>query len=90
MVSLPFAAHSPVAETTTLAQLSPGTSAVIASVDVPGDIGERLMEMGMTPGATVTLVRRGFWGDPLQIVLRGYMLTLRRAQAQQIRVTVRS
>jgi Fe2+ transport system protein FeoA len=85
MVSLPIEAFCPV-ETVSLAELSPGSSAVIASVDAPGEIGERLMEMGMTRGATVTVVRRGIWGDPLQVMLRGYMLTLRRAQALQIRV----
>ena len=69
-----------------LASLAAGRSAVICAVDVPGDIGERLLEMGMTAGTTITLVRRGLWGDPLQIRIRGYMLTLRRAQAQLVHV----
>jgi ferrous iron transport protein A len=74
------------ANPTTLASLSPGQSAVISAVDVPGEPGERLLEMGMTRGTFITLVRRGLWGDPLQIRVRGYMLTLRRAQAQLVHV----
>ncbi len=69
-----------------LASLEPGQSAVISAVDVPGEIGERLLEMGMTAGTSITLVRRGLWGDPLQVRIRGYMLTLRRAQAQLVHV----
>ncbi|MBC7794908.1 MAG: ferrous iron transport protein A [Clostridia bacterium] len=70
-----------------LAELEPGETATVVAVDVPGEIGERLMEMGLTPGTQVTFVRRGLWGDPIQIRLRGFMLTLRRAQAREIRVT---
>ena len=69
-----------------LAALAPGQSAVINAVDVPGEIGERLLEMGMTAGTSITLVRRGLWGDPMQVRIRGYMLTLRRAQAESVHV----
>jgi ferrous iron transport protein A len=71
-----------------LATLKPGESAIVAAVDVAGEVGERLMEMGVTPGTSVTLVRRGLWGDPLQVRVRGFMLTLRRAQAREIQVTL--
>ena len=85
MTSLPAAA-APDAVESTLAALAPGATASIIAVDVPGEVGERLMEMGMTRGTEVTMVRRGFLGDPLQVNLRGYMLTLRKAQARLIRV----
>lgn len=85
MTSLPSAA-SPDAAESTLAALRPGSTASVIAVDVPGEVGERLMEMGMTRGTRVTLVRKGFLGDPLQVNLRGYMLTLRKAQARLIRV----
>jgi Fe2+ transport system protein FeoA len=70
-----------------LAELKAGETATVVAVDVPGEVGERLMEMGVTPGTQVTFVRRGLWGDPIQIRVRGFMLTLRRAQAREIQVT---
>lgn len=86
MSSIPLAAAAvPVAETN-LASVKAGAAASIVAVDVPGEVGERLMEMGMTRGTRITVVRRGFLGDPVQVNLRGYMLTLRKAQARQIRV----
>ncbi|MEZ0312413.1 MAG: ferrous iron transport protein A [Myxococcota bacterium] len=85
MTPFPLSAAPDAAEST-LAALEPGASASVIAVDVPGEVGERLMEMGMTRGTRVTVVRRGFLGDPLQVNLRGYMLTLRKAQARLIRV----
>lgn len=71
-----------------LSVLKPGMTATVTRVDVAGDVGERLMEMGLTPGTQITFVRRGLWGDPIQVRVRGFMLTLRRAQAREIRVVV--
>lgn len=59
---------------------------MVVEVVVEGAIGERLLEMGMTPGATVEVVRRAPFGDPLQIRLRGYLLALHRAEARAVRV----
>lgn len=70
-----------------LAQLKRGASAQVVAVHESGPLGERLMEMGLTPGTWVRLVRCGMWGDPMQLELRGYMLSLRRAQARNIDVT---
>ena len=71
-----------------LDELPQGRAAVIESVLATGWIGERLLEMGMTPGAVVEVVRRAPFGDPLQVRLRGYLLALRRAQAALVRVRV--
>jgi Fe2+ transport system protein FeoA len=71
---------------TTLDELGAGELVVIDAVTAPGEVGERLLEMGMTPGATVEVVRRAPFGDPLQIRLRGYLLALRRAQARAVQV----
>ena len=68
----------------TLADLPIGVEALVANVRETGILGERLLEMGLTPGTPVTVVRRGIWADPVQINLRGYMLSLRRAQADMI------
>ena len=86
MSTLALQLDSVVTTVASLASLSPGQSGVVSAVDVPGELGERLLEMGVTRGARVTLVRRGFWGDPLQVRIRGYMLTMRREQARLINV----
>ena len=60
--------------------------AVIVSVLEPGRIGERLMEMGLVAGTAIRIIRRGMFGDPLQLLVRGSMLSLRGAQARRIQV----
>ncbi len=70
-----------------LSQLKSGESATIQSVenDTP-DVGQ-LLEMGLTPGTRVRLVKFAPLGDPLEVEVRGYHLSLRCAEAQSIRVT---
>lgn len=68
----------------TLADVPLHVAATVVAVHEPGATGERLLEMGLTPGTRVTVVRRGLFGDPLQVSVRGYMLSLRRAQARAI------
>jgi ferrous iron transport protein A len=48
----------------------------------------RLREMGLLPGTPVTLVRTAPMGDPLEIKIRGYHLSLRKSEAEQILVEV--
>lgn len=69
-----------------LADLPVNFRARVRHVREDGALGERLLEMGLTPGTPIRVIRRGFWGGPLQVELRGYMLTLRAAQAQEIDV----
>lgn len=64
-----------------LAQLSVGASAVIKSYPVAGPAFTRLREMGLLPGTRVTLVRVAPMGDPLEIQVRGYRLSLRKSEA---------
>lgn len=51
-----------------------------------GSVRVRLMELGIVPGTEVQLVRRAPLGDPMQISLRGYQLSLRRGEADLIEV----
>jgi Fe2+ transport system protein FeoA len=53
-------------------------------VEGQGPIRRRLLEMGVTPGCQLRLVRFAPLGDPLEIVVRGYHLSLRRNEAQTI------
>lgn len=71
---------------TTLDTLEIGTGAAVVGVGGPGDIAVRLLEMGFVPGTRVELVKRAPLGDPLELRLRGYHLSLRRAEAAHVRV----
>jgi ferrous iron transport protein A len=48
----------------------------------------RLLEMGLTPGALVRVVGRAPLGDPLELEVRGYRLSLRRAEAARVAIAV--
>ncbi len=71
-----------------LSSLTPGTKGVVAKIDVPADQRGRLMEMGMLVGTPVELVRFAPLGDPVEIKLRGYNLSLRKHEADLVFVTV--
>ena len=68
----------------TLDQLAIGDRAVVQRVDCAPRVGCRLMEMGLLPGTRIELVRRAPFGDPLEIRLRGYLLSLRRSEASGV------
>lgn len=74
----------------TLDHLENGESAQVTQVLVQGKIKRRLVEMGITPGTLVTVTKRAPLGDPIEIGLRGYKLTIRQADAKGIRVTGRA
>ncbi len=68
----------------TLADLKPGESATVTEVGGQGALHRRLLDMGLTPGVKVTLQKTAPMGDPLEIHLRGYALTLRLEDARSI------
>lgn len=70
----------------TLASLEVGQEAVIESVGGEGALRRHFFDMGMTPGAEVTLVKRAPMGDPIEIEIRGYELTLRLEDAEKIEI----
>lgn len=61
-----------------------GESGVIVSVGGEGRIRRRLLDMGLTPGAEVYLRKKAPLGDPLEVTLRGYELSLRKDEAKWI------
>jgi Fe2+ transport system protein FeoA len=69
-----------------LAELKPGERGRVAAVAAEGDTARRLMDMGLIRGTAVEVVRRAPLGDPIEVRLRGFMLTLRRSEAEQITV----
>ena len=69
-----------------LDKLKIGQPAVIVRVNGEGAIRRRLFDMGLTPGTTVELIKTAPFGDPMEVRLRGYELSLRKEDAAQIRV----
>ena len=67
-----------------LSQLLVGESGIVAAVHGEGAIRRRLFDMGITPGAEIYLRKKAPLGDPLEISLRGYELTLRKAEAAHV------
>ena len=71
-----------------LTSVTLGTTATVAEIKVPPQSRPRLMEMGLLVGTPVELVRFAPLGDPVEIKVRGYNLTLRKQEAEQIWVKV--
>lgn len=69
-----------------LAQLVAGDSAKILELPISGAVFLRLREMGLLPGTQVSLVRKAPMGDPIEIKVRGYNLSLRGTEAASIKV----
>ena len=70
----------------TLKDLEIGKSAVIRSVGGKGALRQHFLDMGMIPGAEVTVVKFAPMGDPMELQVHGYELTLRLAEAEQIEI----
>lgn len=73
-------------DTLPLSSLAPGAKAVVADIRVPVEHRGRLLEMGLLVGTTVELVRFAPLGDPIEIRIRGYNLSLRKHEAEQVMV----
>lgn len=70
----------------TLKELEIGKSAVIKNVGSKGALRQHFLDMGMIPGAEVTVVKLAPMGDPMELQIHGYELTLRLAEAAQIEI----
>ncbi len=68
----------------TLKDLKPGSSAIITTVGGDGALRQHFLDMGVIPGAEVTVVKLAPMGDPMELRIHGYELTLRLADAEQI------
>lgn len=67
-----------------LSELSVGATAVVREFPATGNAFVRLREMGLLAGTRLTLIRTAPLGDPLEIKLRGYHLTLRKSEADHV------
>ena len=71
-----------------LDQFEIGESGEIIKVEGEGRIRRRLFDMGVTPGANVILRKKAPFGDPIEITIRGYELTLRLSEAELISLDI--
>ena len=70
----------------TLKELKPGQEGTVVSIGEAGVIKRRIMEMGVTPGVKVKVIKVAPFGDPIEVNVRGYELSLRKSEAGQIEV----
>ncbi len=66
--------------------LQPGQSATIATIDEDGPVAQRLMAMGLLDGTPVSMTRKAIGGDPVEVEVMGYALSLRKDEARRIQV----
>lgn len=72
------------ADTQPLTSLAAGSTGTVTAIQVPPENRSRLLEMGLLVGTPVELVRFAPLGDPVEIKVRGYHLTLRKHEADQV------
>lgn len=71
----------------TLDELALGTKAVVVRVGGTGEIRRRLMDMGITRGVEIEVLKVAPLGDPIEYQLRGYHLSLRKSEAQLVEIS---
>ena len=71
-----------------LTELPIGSEGRVVSVNADNGIARRIMEMGVVPGVTVSVVKAAPFGDPIEIRVRGYSLAMRKTEADAIEVSL--
>ena len=71
-----------------LSELKKGDKAVITDSKAKGETGKRLIEMGAVKGTKLKFIRKAPLGDPVEIQIRGFLLALRKQEAEAIEVDV--
>lgn len=74
----------------TLETFSVGERGVVSSVGGEGKMRRRLFDMGVTPGAEIMLRKKAPLGDPIEVSIRGYELTLRKTEAACVTMEVKA
>ena len=70
----------------TLSEMKPGQQGKVTSVGSAGAMKRRIMDMGVTPGVEIKVIKVAPLGDPIEVNVRGYELSLRKDEAAQIEV----
>ncbi len=71
-----------------LAELAVGSRCRVVNVDAGDAIGMRLLEMGLTPGVELAIVGTAPLGDPIELEVRGYRLSVRKSEAARVSIEV--
>ncbi len=74
----------------TLCDLHPGECGTVTRLDVSGSLKRRFVDMGITPGVQVFVRREAPLGDPIQINLRGYELSIRKSDAYNVKIITKT
>ena len=72
----------------TLRNLKVGDTAIVTKIQGEGPVKRRIMDMGITKGASVFVRKVAPLGDPIEINVRGYELSIRKADAEKIEVMI--
>lgn len=72
----------------TVNQLKPGEKGTVLRLGSSGALRRRIIDMGITPGAAIIMRKTAPLGDPIEINIRGYELSIRKSEAQEIEVMV--
>ncbi|MCI8516484.1 MAG: ferrous iron transport protein A [Hungatella sp.] len=70
----------------TLRDLKPGQQGKVAGIGAAGAVKRRIMDMGVTPGVEIKVIKTAPLGDPVEVRVRGYELSLRKDEAAQIQI----
>lgn len=70
----------------TLKQVKPGEAVKVKKLHGEGAVKRRIMDMGITKGTEIRVVKAAPLGDPIEVKVRGYQLSLRKADAEMIEV----
>ena len=70
----------------TLDEVEPGAKAVVSKINVRGELGRRLLDMGIIKGVDIEVIKVAPLGDPIEVRLKGYHLSLRKSEAKNIEV----
>ena len=70
----------------TLDELKPGQKATILRIEGDGPLVQRLMALGLLEGSDVAMTRRAIGGDPVEVQVMGYALSLRREEARRVEI----
>lgn len=72
----------------TLKDLKPGQEGTVISIGDRGPMRRRIMDMGVTPGISIKVVKVAPLGDPIEVNIRGYELSLRKTEAENIQIQI--
>lgn len=70
----------------TLKDLKPGEEGTVISIGEKGPMRRRIMDMGVTPGTVIKVIKVAPLGDPIEVNIRGYELSLRKTEAENIQI----